>query len=110
MNSLADCFSNMHQLNLDFNQRSTFGKNIVQEKIFFTLRNTFACWAEITSNQIENIDLRFNKFFNYWNSETQVLKEVIIVANLLACKDKKYNLLRILQNENGAQRKKEQDF
>ena len=42
---MGDLFTNLHQLNMDFNAKADFGKDVVQEKLFFSLQNAFICWG-----------------------------------------------------------------
>ncbi len=45
LQEMGDLCTSLHQLNQDFNARSEFGKDIVQEKVFFSLQNAFVCWG-----------------------------------------------------------------
>jgi hypothetical protein len=77
MGELGDCFSNLHQINVDFNQKCPFGKDVVQEKIYFCLQNSFTCWSEVTNNQLKHVDLHMNKYFDYHLAEMEQIKDVI---------------------------------
>ena len=76
MSEMSEYFSLMHHLNMEFNQECSVGKDIVQEKTFFALQNSFNCWSEVTGNNIKHIDKHFSKFFDYWSCELGNLKEV----------------------------------
>lgn len=86
LNKLSDTFADLHQLNMDFNHRCQFGKNIVQEKVFFSLHNSFVCLENVLAAQSSLHERHFTNFFNYWSEETIQLKEVnflIIISWLL---------------------------
>lgn len=76
MKELGEYFSLMHQLNMEFNSGCQVGKDVVQEKIFFSLQNSFNCWSEVTNNHIKNVEKHFSMFFDYWSKELESLKEV----------------------------------
>ena len=76
MAEIGNVFSLLHQINLDFNQKSNFGKDEVKEKLYFCLQNSFSCWSEVTHSQLKYIDLHLNRYFEYHNAETSQMSEV----------------------------------
>lgn len=77
MGQIGDAFSELHQVNLDYNEKCNFGKDTVKEKLFFCLQNAFSCWSETTNNQLSYIDIHLNKFFEYWKAELDQMEDVI---------------------------------
>ena len=48
---MGDLFTHLHQLNMDFNTKADFGKDVIQEKVFFSLQNAFICWGSLRSHR-----------------------------------------------------------
>jgi hypothetical protein len=73
---IGDLCTSLHNLNMDFNQKSEFGKDVIQEKVFFALQNSFVCWSDVFDSQIKHFNTNVHKFFEYWKLELETVREV----------------------------------
>ena len=76
MACLGEAFSGLHNQLMDFNTKCEYGKNEVQEKIFFSLHNCFNCWSESTVQNVKILDDTIITFVDYNKTELETIKDV----------------------------------
>ena len=77
MACLGQAFSQLHQYTGDFNLKHPYGKNEVQEKIFFSLQNSFNHWSEKTVRVVKTMQTTLLANIEWSKSEFDVIKEVL---------------------------------
>lgn len=108
MAQLGQAFSQLHQITSDFNMKSQYGKNEVQEKIYFSLQNCFNHWSEKTVRVVKSIDTNFIDNLEWTRAELEVMKDLVKERNTvcteyykskLQLKDKKDYILKTQKRE-----------
>jgi hypothetical protein len=76
MACLGQAFAKLHSLSSDFNVNCEYGKNDVQERIYFSLQNCFNHWSEKTVRVVNSMEENFIGWMDYNKSELEAVKEV----------------------------------